>query len=144
MGMGTDSTVGREWRQRLSSVRYGQQLRELDLSGLTLQSIALPRHVFFDRCCFASADLRQATFDECSFKLCDFKGADLRGASLRGASFSGCDLSEVDLRGADLFDARFGAVGVGAGARPTRLRNARLDVGALTAAHLDASTETPQ
>ncbi|WP_307844602.1 pentapeptide repeat-containing protein [Actinotalea solisilvae] len=140
--MSADSENGTEWRERLSRLRYGQHVRRLDVSGVSLVSLALPRSVWFDRCRFVGADLRHATLDGSHFKLCDFTGADLRGASPRGASFAGCDLTGVDLRGADLFDARFGAVGVGAGAHPTRLRTSGATQGR-SPSHMSKLARTP-
>ncbi|MGY4644855.1 pentapeptide repeat-containing protein [Cellulomonas sp. URHB0016] len=127
-------------RARLAAARYGQSIRRADFTGELLSSVALPTSMWFDRCRFTRADLRHATLDGAHFKLCDLSGADLRGASLRGASFAGCDLTGADLRGADLFDARVGAVGVGAGAIPTRLGQARLDHAGLGALNLPEGT----
>ncbi|MFC5185507.1 pentapeptide repeat-containing protein [Actinomadura harenae] len=71
------------------------------------------RQLWFVRCSFVGADLRQATLDRCSFKLCDLRGANLRGASLRGTHLAGCDLRDADLRDVDLTDAQFGWVNTG-------------------------------
>lgn len=124
-------------RRRLSGAYYSQRLHGLDFSGADLSSVATHGLLRLDRCSFRAADLRHATFEGCSFTLCDLSGADLRSASLRGVWFSGCDLTGADLRGADLYDVRLGAVGVGSGAIPTRLKGARFTSGDLIVSDTD-------
>lgn len=120
----------------LAGAHYAQTLRGVDFGGAPLDTVRTAGLLQVERCRFAGADLRHATLDSCCFYLCDMRGVDLRGASLRGASFAGCDLTGADLRDADLYDVRFGSMGRGRGATPTRLVDARFDVGALRSAEV--------
>lgn len=100
-------------KQMLSALaRYTTVTRQM-FDGQDLTSLRA-LNLWFNRCSFATADLRQATLDGCSFKLCDLRGADLRGASLRGVNWSGCDLRDADLRDTDLTAGQFGLVNTGA------------------------------
>ena len=116
-------------RALITDAFYGATLRGVDFTGASLLSASGPNHLYFKKCTFAGADLRQTTLDTWRFTLCDFTGADLHGASLRGARFSGCDLTGADLRGTDLTYTSFGTIGVGAGARETILTGALFDIG---------------
>lgn len=97
----------------LKAARYGTSFTSLDFTDADLVSLAGPRHLWFERCDFADADLRQATLDGWTFKLCDFSGAKLRGASLRGTSFTACDFTGADLRDTDLRNVAFRRLGTG-------------------------------
>jgi uncharacterized protein YjbI with pentapeptide repeats len=130
-------------RQLLALARYGRTLRGVSFAGQDLTSIGTPGLVWFDRCCFDGADLRQATAHGWHLKFCSLRTVDLRGASLRGASFAGCDLTDADLRGADLSGARFSAVNTGDDSGRTVLTGARLDPDALVGATLDPGTVLP-
>ncbi len=116
-------------RETLASARPGARLESIDFSGADLTSVGRQGLMWIDRCSFARADLRQATLGGWYFRFCDLTGANLRGASLRDAHFSACDLTGADLRGADLAGATFGSVGVGKGAKETRLDGVLVDPG---------------
>ncbi|MGY5036540.1 pentapeptide repeat-containing protein [Streptomyces sp. 900116325] len=91
------------YRRRYAALQ-GESFDVDDLASVRLQQL------WFTRCSFRGADLRQATLDGCRFKLCDLHGTNLSGASLRGVFLAGCDLTGADLRGADLSGAQLGQV----------------------------------
>ncbi|WP_406503285.1 pentapeptide repeat-containing protein [Streptomyces sp. NBC_01602] len=85
-------------KEDLASRRRYAALQRESFDGGHLASMRL-QQVWFTRCTFRRADLRQATLDGCRFKLCDLRGANLSGASLRGVCLAGCDLTGAGLRG---------------------------------------------
>lgn len=127
--MSAEGNIAASLRALISEAYYGANLRGVDFTGASLVSVSGPKVLFLERCTFAGADLRQATLDKWWLKLCDLRGANLRGASLRGARFVGCDLTGADLRDTDLAYATFSSLGVGEGARETRLVGALFDPG---------------
>ncbi|MCL8251145.1 pentapeptide repeat-containing protein [Aeromicrobium fastidiosum] len=86
-----------------------------------------PEVRWFDRCDFAGADLRHATFDGCHFRLCSFVKANLVAASFRGATFAGCHFTDANLSFADLTATTFTYVNTGTDQGRTVLEGVRVE-----------------
>jgi uncharacterized protein YjbI with pentapeptide repeats len=124
-------------KEDLASRRRHTTVQREYFDGGDLASVRVPP-LWFTRCSFRGADLRQATLDGCHFKLCDLREANLSGASMRGVTMAGCDLTGADLRAVDLTGARFGRVLTGAPPHGlTNATNVRLEDAVLRDLQLD-------
>ncbi|WP_329449511.1 pentapeptide repeat-containing protein [Streptomyces sp. NBC_01724] len=70
-------------KEDLASRRRYAALQRESFDGGHLASVRL-QQLWFTRCTFRRADLRQATLDGCRFKLCDLRGANQPRLPARG------------------------------------------------------------
>ncbi|MDX2440592.1 MAG: DUF2169 domain-containing protein [Desulfobacterales bacterium] len=84
----------------------GEDLRELELSGLELEGINL-QSAILSGVCFNKTNLSGATLTKTNLAGADLSGADLKGANLKEADLTGANLQGADLTGAFLDDAIF-------------------------------------
>lgn len=133
-----------ERRARISDAGYGHRFRGEVFDAAQLISVNGPELLWFSRCSFIGADLRQATLDGWFFLRCDFRRADLRGASLRHVRLTSCDLRDADLRSADLSSAEFSQANTGDPATSAMLLDgARWDGAILDDVLVDPGIEWP-
>lgn len=106
----------------------GVQFFRTEVSGVTLESLSLPRssigRSLVERSSFRGTDLTESNLCWSDFVEVDFGGASLCSADLRASrfhrvSFADCDLSKADLRRSEFEKCRFQGASV-VGAKLTR------------------------